>query len=635
MEHDRITIENCDFAGWATKKDLECTDGRIIRKDAFKHCDGLNVPLFWNHQHEGISNVLGKATLEHRDDGVYAYGQFNDTEDGIAARKAVMHGDVRSLSIFANGLKQNGKDVVHGIIRELSLVPAGANPGAFIDYVMAHGEDGDDGFVAGYDENIMVVSHSDISHSDESKETSKEENKVAEETKKSEETTKSEDKTIQEIIDTMTEEQKTAMYAVVGAALEGEGSDDEDEKENKDEVSHSEGGNDTMKTNVFDNDTAQQGGVLTHADQKAILDMARQSNVGSFKLAMELYAQDNESLAHGLDLGDEETFKELLPDYKLITPGAPDILEPDQSWVMGVINKIHKSPFSRIRTRRADALAAEIREKIKAKGYKKGEEKKLMEHIKLLHRTFDPQTIYVKDEINRDDIVDITDFSIVDYQWKFMKAALYETLALAALVGDGREDIDPDKIKEDHVRPIWTDDELYTIHRIVDVEKMKKELQGTNTDMYFGENFIYSEAIIQEALYAREQYKGSGKPDFYCAPHLVNVMLLARDRDGRRMYSSKADLVKALNVNDIVEIEQLSNKTRTDGDVNKKLLGLFVNLADYQFGSTKGGEVTKFEDFDIDFNKYKYLLETRLSGGLVKPYAAIALEETIGEVAAG
>lgn len=631
MEHDRITLENCDFAGWATKRDLLCTDGRTIRKDAFKHCDGQNVPLFWNHQHEGISNVLGKATLEHRDDGVYAYAQFNDTEDGIAAKKAVMHGDVRSLSIFANGLKQNGKDVIHGIIRELSLVPAGANPGAFIDFVMAHGEDGDDGFVAGYDENIMVVSHSEISHSDESKETNKEENKVAEETKKSEETAKSEDKTIQDVIDTMNEEQKTAMYALVGKALEEGGSDDEENEE----VSHSEGGNDTMKTNVFDNDTAQQGGVLTHADQKAILDMARQSNVGSFKLAMDLYAQENDTLAHGLDLGDEETFKELLPDYKLITPGAPDILEPDQSWVMGVINKIHKSPFSRIRTRRADALAAEIREKIKAKGYKKGDEKKLMEHIKLLHRTFDPQTIYVKDEINRDDVVDITDFSIVDYQWKFMKAALYETLALAALVGDGRDDIDPDKIKEDHIRPIWTDEELYTIHRIVDVENMKKELQGTNTDMYFGENFIYSEAIIQEALYAREQYKGSGKPDFYCAPHLVNVMLLARDRDGRRMYSSKADLVKALNVNDIVEIEQFSNKTRTDGDATKKLLGLFVNLADYQFGSTRGGEVTKFEDFDIDFNKYKYLLETRLSGGLVKPYAAIALEEIIGDVAAG
>lgn len=629
---DRITLQNCDFAGWATRRDLLCTDGRTIRKDAFKHCDGINVPLFWNHQHEGISNVLGKATLEHRDEGVYAYGQFNDTDDGINAKKAVMHGDVRSLSIFANSLKQMGMDVIHGTIRELSLVPAGANPGAFIDFVVAHGEDGEDGFVAGYDENLMV-----ISHSDKSEETKKEDSKVADETKTNETQSEGEnkykennEKTIQEIIDTMNEEQKTAMYALIGHALE-----DGDDNEDDDEVEHSEGGNNTMKTNAFDNATATSGAVLSHADQKAILDMARQSNVGSFKLAMDLYAQENDTLAHGLNLGDEETFKELLPDYKLITPGAPDILEPDQSWVMGVINKIHKSPFSRIRTRRADALAAEIREKIKAKGYKKGEEKKLMEHIKLLHRTFDPQTIYVKDEINRDDVVDITDFSIVDYQWKFMKAALYETLALAALVGDGRDDIDPDKIKEDHIRPIWTDEELYTIHKIVDVEKMKEELQGTNTDMYFGENFIYSEAIIQEALYAREQYKGSGKPDFYCAPHLVNVMLLARDRDGRRMYSSKADLVKALNVNDIIEIEQLSNKTRVDGDATKKLLGLFVNLADYQFGSTRGGEVTKFEDFDIDFNKYKYLLETRLSGGLVKPYAAIALEEVVSGVAAG
>lgn len=630
---DKITLQNCDFAGWATRRDLLCTDGRTIRKDAFKHCDGINVPIFWNHQHEAISNILGKATLEHRDEGVYAYGQFNDTEDGINAKKAVQHGDVRSLSIFANSLKQMGMDVIHGTIRELSLVPAGANPGAFIDFVVAHGEEGEDGFVAGYDENLMV-----ISHADKSEESKKEDSKVADETKtketKPEGEKKSEEnkpKTIQDVIDSMTDEQRDAMYAVVGMALE----DKDDDDDNKD-VKHSEGGNDNMKTNAFDNTAAAQGAVLSHADQQAIMALAKQSNVGSLKLAIELYAQDNESLAHGLDLGDAETFNELLPDYKNITPGAPEILEPDQSWVMGVINKIHKSPFSRIRTRRADAMAAEIREKIKAKGYTKAEEKKAMDHIKLLHRTFDPQTVYVKDEINRDDIVDITDFSIVDYQWKFMKAALYETLALAALVGDGREDTDPDKIKEDHIRPILNDEELYTIHREVDVEAMKKELQGEDANLYFGENFVYAEAIIQNALYAREQYKGSGRPDFYCAPHTVNVMLLARDRNGHRMYSSKADLVKALNVNDIVEIEQLAGKTRITKDgKEKKLIGMFVNLADYQFGSTKGGEVTKFEDFDIDFNKYKYLLETRLSGGLVKPWSAIVLEEPATEQAAG
>lgn len=639
---DKITLQNCDFAGWATRRDLLCTDGRTIRKDAFKHCDGINVPIFWNHQHEAISNLLGKATLEHRDEGVYAYGKFNDTEDGVHAKKAVMHGDVRSLSIFANALKQLGNDVIHGTIRELSLVPAGANPGAFIDFVVAHGEEGEDGFVAGYDENLMVISHSEKSeekppvNEDESEELThndKEGNKMADEAKKD---TQSGEKTIKEIIDTMNDEQKNAMYALIGQALEEGGAEEDDD----DEVEHSEGGNDNMKTNAFDNATAAQGAVLTHADQQEILAMAQQSNVGSFKRALQIFVENNESLAHGLDLGDTETYEELLPDNKLLNPGAPEILGPDQSWVMGVINKIHKSPYSRIRTRHADARAKEIRDKLKAKGYTKAEEKKLIGHIKLLHRTFDPQTIYVKDEINRDDIIDITDFSIVDYQWKVMKAALYETLALAVLIGDGRDELDPEaakeKIKEEHVRSILNDDELYTIHREVDFEKMKKELQGTNTGAYFSENYIYSESIIQEALYAREEYKGSGKPDFYCTPHLVNVMLLARDMNGRRIYDSKADLVKALNVNDIIEVEQFSDKTRkTEGGDVKKLLGIFVNLADYQFGSTKGGEVTKFEDFDIDYNQYKYLIETRLSGGLVKPWSAIVLEEPATEQAAG
>lgn len=626
---DRITLQNCDFAGWATRRDLLCTDGRTIRKDAFKHCDGKNVPLFWNHQHEGISNVLGKATLEHRDEGVYAYGKFNDTEDGIHAKKAVMHGDVRSLSIFANSLKQLGMDVIHGTIRELSLVPAGANPGAFIDFVVAHGEDGDDGFVAGYDENLMVISHADKSEDNQAVKTEtseelthndKEDNKMAENTNNA---TQSNEKTIKEIIDTMNEEQKNAMYALIGKALE-EGADDE--------VEHSEGGYDTMKTNVFDNEAALPGAVLTHADQRDIIALAKQPNIGNLKTAMEIYAQDNEYLAHGLDLGDTDVLEELLPDHKLLNPGAPEILGPDQSWVMNVIKKIHKSPYSRVRTRHADARIAEL----KAKGYKKGEEKKFTNNIKLIGRSFDPQTIYIKDKTHRDDIVDITEFDHVAYIWNMMNGNMYETLALAALVGDGREETDPDKIKEDHVCPIWHDDELYTIHRTVDFEAMKDELQGTNTSAYFSENYIYAEAIIQEALYAREKFKGSGRPDFYCTPHLVNIMLLARDMNGRRIYDSKADLAKALNVNEIFEIEQLEGRTRTD-DVKgeMKLLGLFVNLADYQFGSTKGGEVTKFTDFNIDFNTYTYLMETRLSGGLVKPFAAIALEVPVSEAAAG
>ena len=291
---------------------------------------------------------------------------------------------------------------------------------------------------------------------------------------------------------------------------------------------------------------------------------------------------------------------------------------------MSVINKIHKSPYSRIRTRQADARIAEL----KAKGYqKKGDEKKLTNNIKLIGRSFDPQTIYVKDQVHRDDVIDITDFDYVAYVWNLMKANMYETLALAALVGDGRDDADPDKIHETHVRSIWNDDELYTMHKDVDIEAARTKLQGTNTNANFSENYIYAEAIIEESLYAREKFKGSGRPDFYCTPHLVNVMLLARDLNGRRIYDSKADLAKALNVGEIHEIEQLEGKIRkTDGGDSKQLLGIFVNLADYQFGSTKGGEITKFEDFDIDFNTHKYLMETRLSGALVKPFAAIALE---------
>ena len=619
----------CDFSGYATRNDLLCGDGRTIRRDAFKDCDGQTVPLVYNHEHNDPNAVLGHALLENRTDGVYAYCTFNDTEQGQTAKKLVQHGDVRSLSIYANKLKQMGSDVVHGVIRELSLVLAGANPGAYIDFVMAHGDDSEDSLYANYDENAIIVHSSeesegeDIEHSD-----VKEDKEVSTEPKEKQETKESE-KTVQDVYDAMSDEQKAVVHYMVGAAMEDA---DADEEEN---IEHSEGGDNTMKTNVFDQEGVKENNVLTHSDQVAIMELAKKSSVGSFKDALKHYCEDNNSLAHGLDLGDTEVLEELLPDKKLLNPGAPEILGPDQSWVMAVINKVHKSPYSRIRTRHADARAKEIREGMKAKGYTKAEQKKLTEHIKLLGRSFDPQTIYIKDELNRDDIIDITDFSIVEYVWNLMKGNMYETLALATLIGDGREDTDPDKIKETHFRSVWNDDELYTMHRDVDFEAMKKQLQGTDTDKYFGENFVYAEAIIQESLYAREKFKGSGRPDFYCTPHLVNIMLLARDRDGRRVYDSKADLVKALNVGAIHEIEQFEGKTRTtEGGETKKLLGIFVNLADYQYGSTKGGEVTKFEDFDIDFNKYQYLMETRLSGALIKPYAAIALEEPVdGEVA--
>lgn len=615
-------METYDFSGWATRNDLLCGDGRTIRKNAFKDCDGQTVPLVYNHSHDDMKDIIGHALLENRDDGVYTYGKFNDTEQGKIAKELVQHGDVRSLSIYANKLKQLGSDVVHGVIREVSLVLAGANPGAYIDFVMAHGEDGDDGFYANYDENAIVIYHSESSEEETKEETDgehiehseqKEDESMAEENKNSEN-----EKTVKEVFDTLNEEQKTVVYAMIGQALEEAKGNDEE-------------GDDDMKHNVFDPEEVNAGGVLSHSDQEAILEMAKKSNVGSFKEAFKIYAEENGALQHGLDLADTEVLNELLPDYKNLTPGAPEILRADQSWVMSVINKIHKSPYSRIRTRHADARIAEL----KAKGYqKKGDQKTLTNHIKLIGRSFDPQTIYIKDELNRDDIIDITDFSVVDYMWNLMKDNMYETLALAALVGDGREEGDPDKIHENHVRSVWNDDELYTMHVDVDVEAMKAELQGTDTNAHFGENYVYAEAIITKSLYAREKFKGSGKPDFYCTPHLVNVMLLARDFNGRRIYDSKADLAKALNVNNIYEIEQFDGKVRTtdDGD-QKKLLGIFVNLADYQFGSTKGGEVAKFEDFDIDFNKYKYLMETRLSGALTRLWSAIALEEPVGSTA--
>lgn len=637
-------MEKFDFSGWATKNDIPCSDGRTIRKGAFKHSDGQTVPLVWNHKHDDAMNVLGHALLENRDDGIYAYGKFNDTEQGRNAKLLVEHGDVVALSIYANQLKQQGGNVLHGAIREVSLVLAGANPEALIDSVIKHGEESEEEAVIYTGESIClahsvsddvevseeVTSEKDEKNDDDPAATTADDEQLEhsddkksddEEKSDNEEKTKSDDETLsdaQEIIDSMNEKQKTLFYGMVGAAYNA--NVDEDNK----------GGNEDMKHNVFDQEEVKRDKVLSHADEMAILELAKKSSVGTFQEALKVYVENSESLAHGLDLGDTETLEELLPDYKLQNPGAPEILGPDQSWVMAVINKIHKSPYSRVRTRYADARAKEIRDKLKAKAYKKGEEKKLTDHIKLLGRSFDPQTVYIKDEINRDDVVDIVDFNIVAYHKNMMKGNLYETLATAVLIGDGREDIDEDKIKENHIRSIWHDDELYTKHATVDIEAMRKELQGTDTNAHFGENYIYAEAIIQQTLYSREGFKGSGRPDFYCDPHLVNVMLLARDFNGRRIYASKAELAQALNVGAIHEIEQLADKTREDENGNtKKLLGLFVNLADYQFGSTKGGEVTSFEQFDIDFNKHKYLMEARLSGALTKPNSAIALEELV------
>ena len=616
-------MANYDFHGWATKANLKCSDGRTIMKDAFKNNDGQTVPLVWNHQHDDPCNVLGHALLENRDEGVYAYCSFNNTEAGQLGKELVQHGDITHLSIYANRLQQQGGNVLHGEIREVSLVHAGANPGATITSVIAHSDTGEP--ITSEDECII---HTGLEFKLGDEEEEKEELSHADEEEKEEKTDKKEEetkeKTVQDVIDSMNEEQQTVFYAMIAQALE---SDEEDEDEDEEDIEHSEGGNETMKKNVFDNtNEVVQEGVLSHSDQEEIIALAKQSGVGSLKHAMEIYADEN-SLQHGF-----ENYEQLFPEYELTKKGAPDLLERDQSWISYVMNKIHKAPYSRIRTRQADARIAELR----AKGYQnKGDQKTITGKIKLLSRTTDPQTIYIKDDMHRDDIIDITDFDVVGYQWTIMRHVMEEELALAALIGDGREEGDPDKIHETHIRPIWTDDDLYTIHTDVDIAAAKKELQGTNTATYFGDNYVYAEAIITAALYAREQYKGSGNLDFFCTPHLLNVMLLARDRDGRRMYNSKSDLSAALNVNNIYTIEQFEGKTRTVDTKTKKLLGLFVNLADYQFGSTRGGEITKFEDFDMDFNKYKYMLETRLSGALTKVYSAIALEEPVNAQAAG
>lgn len=609
-------MENYDFSGWATRNDLLCGDGRTIRRNAFKDDDGATVPLVWNHQHNDPENVLGHALLENRDDGVYAYCTFNDTEAGQAAKTLVQHGDVRSLSIYANKLKQMGKDVIHGKIRELSLVLAGANPGAYIDFVMAHGEDSEDGFIASYDESAIVVCHSSETKAEEP--TKKEEDtKMAEDPKK----TEGGEKTVQDVIDSMTEEQKTVMYAMVGQALEEAGvTDEEDDEEEKD-----------MKHNVFDKDTETQGNFLSHSDQEDILAMAKSTQVGSFQAALEIYADNNDlqhdAISSGFVQQGSGNIYNLFPEYKEVRPGAPELITNDQGWISVVMNKVHKSPISRIRTSQVDIRNIDT---LRAHGYTKGKQKKQTGNFSLVRRTTDPQTVYVKSALHRDDIIDITDFDYVQYLYNIDRMQLNEELATAIMLGDGREEGAEDKISAEHIRPIWLDDELYTIHVDIDTAALKAELQGTDTGTYFGQNFIEAESMVNTILYAREKYKGTGTPDLFITPHRLNMMLLARDRNGHRIYSSKAELASALNVGGIYTAEQFEGKVRTaDESKKKKLHALICNLADYSLGATKGGEITHFTQFDIDFNQQKSLLETRCSGALTRVYSAIAIEEDV------
>lgn len=644
-----------DFSGYATRNDIKCTDGRIIRAGAFADQDGAKVPLVWNHDHRGMENVIGHALLENRSDGVYAYGVFNETKNGINAKELVEHGDICAMSIYANKLKQNGPDVTHGVIRELSLVYAGANPGAFIDSVITH-EDGADEEAVIYFNQAIDASNGELTHED--KETQEKDSKEEPE-KKSDETPKKTPKeiidglsekkkkvaaliismspkideididndnkeqpvsdkseTVADIWETFTEEEKKAVYAAIGAAKENnESSDDGDEEEDNDNKEEK-----VMRHNAFDKETQTEtvDGVLTHSDQEAILALAKSKSCGSLREAMEQYAGETDHLQHGID-----EIETLFPEYKDVKPGAPELVTDNLGWVTTVMNGVHKSPISRIRTRQTDARGRKIR----GLGYQKGTLKKEVGNVKLMSRTTDPYTVYVKDNMNRDDILDITDFDVVSYEYNLLRKALNEEIATAIMVGDGREDGDEDKIPEDKIRPIWTDDELYTIHKTVDVAGMKTKLQGSDTSKNFGDNYIETEAIIEAALDARIDYRGSGSPAFFCTPQLVNTMLMARDLNGRRIYNSIDELKTILNVSAIVTIEQFAGLQRTVDTNKMALLGIMVNLDDYYVGATKGGQITQFNQFDIDFNKEKYLIETRISGALTKIKSSIVLEK--------
>lgn len=565
-------MEKYDFSGWATRNDLLCSDGRTIRKDAFKHNDGQIVPLVWNHQHNEPDNVLGHALLENRDEGVYAYCSFNDSKSGKEAKEIVTHGDVRSLSIFANQLKQSGMDVLHGAIREVSLVLAGANPGAYIDSVMAHGSDCETGIIVNYDENALMLYHS---------EDKKEEPKDKDE-KKSEK-----DETVADVFNTLTDKQKTVVYAMIGQALEENEASEKDEK-----TDNSEGGKETMKHNVFDNEDNQN--TLSHADTDAIF--ADVKRYGSLK---------DSTIAHGITNIDY-----LFPDAQTVT-NTPQFIQRDMGWVQKVMNSIHHTPFSRIKSILADITAEDAR----AKGYIKGN-LKVDEVFTLLKRTTTPTTVYKKQKLDRDDLVDITDFDTVAWLKSEMRLMLDEEIARAILVGDGRIGSSNDKINEQNIRPIWKDEALYTIKAPVTVPANATADQK-------------AKAFIRTVIKSRKDYKGSGDPTLYTTEDVLTDCLLLEDSTGRVIYDTVTKLATALRVKEIITVPVMENLSRIDGATTYELKGIIVNLDDYNVGADKGGAVNMFDDFDIDYNQQKYLIETRCSGALTKPYSAIALEEDV------
>ncbi len=556
---------NYDFSGWATRNNLRCSDGRVIMKDAFKHNDGQTVPLVWNHQHDDPLNVLGHALLKNREEGTYAYCKFNSTESGQTAKQLVQHGDVVALSIYANQLKQQGANVLHGAIREVSLVLAGANPGAYIDSVMQHNEDG---LEVESDEMIIYSGETiEIQHA-ETKQEEKEMPEVKEDTR-----------TVKDVFDTLNEEQKTVVYALIGEALSDEEDDNEEEETPE------------MKHNVFDQDPNQNENVISHSDMMSVIADAKRH--GSMK---------ESAIQHGIT-----DIEFLFPEAKsLNTP--PAFIQRDRGWVGEVMGGVHHTPFSRIKSTFADITEDDAR----ARGYIKGKMKK-EEVFTLLKRTTTPQTVYKKQKLDRDDVIDITDFDVVAWLKAEMRFMLDEELARAFLVGDGRLSSSDDKINETNIRPIWKDDDLYTIKVPVVVAA-----NATEDDI--------ARAFSRAAVKARKDYKGSGNPVLFTTEDHLTNMLLREDSMGRLLYESEEKLATSLRVRKIVTVPAMENLTRVDEGKTKTLLGIIVNLNDYNVGADKGGAVNMFDDFDIDYNAQKYLIETRCSGALIKPYSAIALE---------
>lgn len=585
-----------DFGGWATRNNIKCSDGRTILKDAFKQNDGQKVPLVWNHQHNDPSEVLGHALLENRAEGVYAYCKFNNTESGQTAKSLVANGDVDKLSIYANRLKTHMNNVMHGCIREVSLVLAGANPGAFIDTVISHGEDAEaeeEGTIY-TDEHIDIIEHNDDENDKKGETDMEDENKKVDEEKKEE----NNEKTIQEVFETLNEEQKNAVYAIVGQALE-HNDNSEDDSEDSSENNNDEGEED-MKHNVFDNDKNNDE-VLQHSEilASAIQDAKK---YGSLKESVIEHAAINNIT----DIG------KLFPDATALNK-EPIMIEKDQTWVGKIMNSIKHTPFSRVKVTMGKMTEPQAR----AKGYIKGN-KKVNIQMAALNRVVTPTTVYIKNEIDRDDVIDITDFDVVAWQKREMRKELDKELALAALLGDGRDISDNDKINEQNIIPIIKDVDTFTIKYTITEGVDYKQANNSASN-----NDSFTKGIIRAAIRSRKEYKGSGLPTFFTTEDYLTDMLLIEDQNGRRIYESLAQLALALRVKEIVTIPEMEQEAYKD------IVSVIVNMADYTMGADKGGSVNMFDDFDIDYNQMKYLMETRCSGALTVPYSAIVLKKTV------